>query len=154
MPYAPARSRAGQLQPAADPNVIPFIDVLLVLLIIFMVTAPKPTTDLKLDLTQAQAGAPPVIEPTIVDIRADLGGGYLLFIGDEQIAPDALATRTQALILARDPALTLALAHAEARVFVRSELDVAYAPVVDTIERLQLARFRNVAILAQDADAV
>jgi biopolymer transport protein ExbD len=61
------RSRA-RFEPAADPNVIPFIDVLLVLLIIFMVTAPKPTTDLRVDLPRPGTAIPVVIPPTIVHV--------------------------------------------------------------------------------------
>ena len=44
------RARRARLDETSEPNVIPFIDVLLVLLVIFMVTAPTPTTDLRLDL--------------------------------------------------------------------------------------------------------
>jgi len=64
-----ARKRVTRLAPTADPNVIPFIDVLLVLLIIFMVTAPKPTTDLRVDLPQRNVVSPALLEPTIVALR-------------------------------------------------------------------------------------
>ena len=55
--------------PAAEPNVIPFIDVLLVLLVIFMVTAPAPTVDLHVDLPRGPAHDPGPVHPTIVSIR-------------------------------------------------------------------------------------
>lgn len=65
-----SRKREG-LQPAAEPNMIPFIDVLLVLLVIFMVTAPKPTTDLRVDMPPPDSHGPvSPIEPTFVMLRA------------------------------------------------------------------------------------
>lgn len=147
-----AMTRRTELHPAAEPNVIPFIDVLLVLLIIFMVTAPKPTTDLRVDMPRTDVrGAPPVIEPTIVELRV-APGGYAIFLNGRAHTLDDVSAGALAHILAANPVLTQADAHAEARVFVRSELDVAYAPVVWTVERLQQAGFRNVSILAQNAD--
>jgi len=68
MALSMARPRRRAM-PQADPNVIPFIDVLLVLLIIFMVTAPKPTTDLRVDMaprvatTSRAVGASPAVVP-------------------------------------------------------------------------------------------
>ena len=56
------RERRARLDETSEPNVIPFIDVLLVLLVIFMVTAPTPTTDLRLDL-------PPAAPPAAMMIR-------------------------------------------------------------------------------------
>ena len=45
-----AGAKRGKLQPNSDPNVIPFIDIMLVMLIIFMVAAPMPTVDIKVEL--------------------------------------------------------------------------------------------------------
>ena len=146
------RPRARPMHPHAEPNVIPFIDVLLVLLVIFMVTAPKPTTDLRVDLPHPSSVAPPpMIEPTIVELRA-APEGYAVFVGGQAVSEADIGERALAHILAANPALDAATAHAEARVFVRSELDVAYAPVVHVVEALQQARFAKVAIIAQNAD--
>jgi biopolymer transport protein ExbD len=147
---AAARARA-RLQPAAEPNVIPFIDVLLVLLIIFMVTAPKPTTDIRLDLTPRTPGTASLIPPTVVHLR-EAAGGYRLFVGEEETTLDQVSERTVAHILAVDPALTIVDARADARVFVRSDLDVAYADVVAVVDDLQQARFQKVSVITQDAD--
>lgn len=137
--------------PANEPNVIPFIDVLLVLLIIFMVTAPIPTTDLKLDMPRP-GGTPPQIAPTIVEIRP-APGGFSLFLESEEIPFSELERRTLAHLLAKNPELTPRVAYAEAAIYVRADLDVAYQHVVALIEKLQLAHFRKVGILAQRADA-
>ena len=138
--------------PHADPNVIPFIDVLLVLLIIFMVTAPKPTTDLQVDLPRtARHGTPPVIPPTVVEIQSAPGGYRILLSGQEtnlaQVGEDALTH-----MLASDPALLPEDAFAEGRIYVRSDLGVTYQTVITVVETLQDAHFRKVAIYAQNAD--
>lgn len=147
---AAARVRAST-QPAAEPNVIPFIDVLLVLLIIFMVTAPKPTTDIQVDLTAPNPGIAAALPPTIVALREALDG-YRVYVNDEETTLDQVSERTLAHVLAADPVLTADDAHAEARVFIRADLDVAYESVVAVVDDLAQARFQKVAVLAQNAD--
>jgi biopolymer transport protein ExbD len=138
--------------PHADPNVIPFIDVLLVLLIIFMVTAPKPTTDLQVDLPRTDRhGTPPVIPPTVVQIRV-APGGYAVFVNGEEAGLDRLGGVALAHMLAADPAITREDAFAEGRIYVRSDLNVTYQSVITVVETLQDAHFRKVAIYAQSAD--
>jgi biopolymer transport protein ExbD len=137
--------------PAKEPNVIPFIDVLLVLLIIFMVTAPKPTTDIRLDLAASANGPPPVIEPTIVEVRDTLLGARV-FVAGEETALGEVSERTLAHVLASDSMLTAEDAFAEARIFVRSDLDVPYQNIVSVVDELQEARFQKVAVMAQSVD--
>jgi len=146
------RKRARSLAPAAEPNVIPFIDVLLVLLIIFMVTAPKPTVDLQLQLP---AGAAPplqvLIPPTIVEIDA-AGDGYRIFIGDREIALEDLSATVLAHGLAVDAVLTEEDVFAEAHVFVRArDQGVAYGAVVAVLDELKHAGFQKVGVFAQSA---
>jgi biopolymer transport protein ExbD len=66
----------------------------------------------------------------------------------DQLGHDALSH-----MLAVDPAITPEDAFVEGRIYVRSDLDVAYEHVVTVVETLQDARFRKVAIYAQNADA-
>ncbi len=146
-----ARTRT-RLEPAVEPNVIPFIDVLLVLLIIFMVTAPKPTTDIRLDLTPRTPGPASLIPPTIVQLRETPGAGYRLFVGEEETSLDQVSERTLARVLAVDSALTAQDALQDARVYVRSDLGVAYRNVVAVVDDLQQARFQKVAVIAQNVD--
>ena len=146
-----ARARS-QLIPSAEPNVIPFIDVLLVLLIIFMVTAPKPTTDLRVDLPPPGPSRPVTIEPTIIKIE-DAPGGLRLFVGSQEIEHAQLASVTLAHMLAADPTLSPQDALRGGRVFVRSDLTVPYQDVVSVVGDLQHAQFSNVSIAAQNADA-
>jgi biopolymer transport protein ExbD len=143
--------RRSTLQLAADPNVIPFIDVLLVLLIIFMVTAPKPTTDLRVDLSVRGQPIAYAIPPTIVDVRSS-PDGFAVFIGSEETTLQRLGADTLAYMTAVEPLLEPADAYADGRIYVRADLDVAYQHVVTVVETLQDARFRKVSIYAQRAD--
>ena len=144
------RARAYAL-PNAEPNVIPFIDVLLVLLIIFMVTAPRPTTDLQVDLPRPGLPIAIVIQPTIVQIRA-APGGYAIFVSGEETSLDQLSADALSHMLAANPLITVEDAFAEGRIFVRADLDVAYQHVITVVETLHDAQFRKVAIYAQNAD--
>jgi biopolymer transport protein ExbD len=146
------RARREPLPESAEPNVIPFIDVLLVLLVIFMVTAPKPTTDLRLDLPQAGIVRPPVfIPPTIVELRAE-PGGYGLYVSGNATNIDTVADDALAHILGAQPELTPEDAFIDARLHIRADMAVRYQDVVSVVERLQEARFQKVTVLAQRID--
>jgi biopolymer transport protein ExbD len=117
-----------------------------------MVTAPRPTTDLQVDLPRPGPPIEIVIPPTVVEIRA-APGGYRIFMSGEETSLDRVGADALAQMLAVDPALTAQDAYAEGRIFVRADLDVAYQNVITVVETLQRAHFRKVAIYAQDADA-
>lgn len=147
-----AARRDAQFQPAAEPNVIPFIDVLLVLLIIFMVTAPKPTVDLQIDLPVNPRPIAVVIAPTIVDLRPTRSG-FGVFIGDQEIGLAALPGEVMARAMAADPVLTEGDVFAEAHVYVRaSDQSIAYGAVVAALDELQNAGFAKVGVFAQSAE--
>ena len=144
--------RGARFLPSVEPNVIPFIDVLLVLLIIFMVTAPKPTVDLKIDLPQAGRLISVAIPPLIVDLRPD-PRGYAVFLGERELALSDLSSALLAQSLAFDPVLTEVDVLAESRVYVRAaEQSIAYGAVVTVLDELQSSGFQKVGIFAQAAD--
>jgi len=149
MPAVLVRKRAPLL-PSAEPNVIPFIDVLLVLLIIYMVTAPKPTTDLRVDMPRASPARLVALPPTIVAIR-QIGGAVQVFVDNEEVSSDELPQRALAHLQTANPSLTAEDALANAHIFVRADLDVAYERVVTVVDSLQRAQFMHVAISAQQA---
>ncbi|HYD89150.1 MAG TPA: biopolymer transporter ExbD [Vitreimonas sp.] len=145
------RKRARDLAPAAEPNVIPFIDVLLVLLIIFMVTAPKPTVDLQLQLPTRPVPVEVIIPPTIIDVDAS-ADGYRIFIGEEEIALADVSATVMARGLAVDSVLTEEDVFAEAHVAVRArDQGVAYGAVVAVLDELKQAGFAKVGVFAQSA---
>lgn len=151
MAYATPRRRLS-FAPSVEPNVIPFIDVLLVLLIIFMVTAPRPTTDLRVDLPTRHPSLASLIEPTIVHVMATPNGAAI-FIGAHQTTLANVGEQTLAHILATNPTLTPQDLRAQARVFVRADLDLAYHNVVEVVDALKARDFEHVSIVAPEADA-
>jgi len=145
-------ARRREFAPVVEPNVIPFIDVLMVLLIIFMVTAPKPSTDLQVDMAPPGIPIANQIPPTIVEIhRSAAGADY--FIGAERLTLNQLGQAALAAMISVDPRVTQADAHYNGRLFVHADLDVDYQGVVSAVDALKHAHFRRVSIAAQSADA-
>lgn len=146
-----ARRRAS-FEAAAEPNVIPLIDVLLVLLIIFMVTAPRPTTDIKLELPNRVAPAPVTIPPTFVNLR-DGDTGVRIFVADREVSLDALAGAVLTDAMAVNAALTREDVLADARIYVRADdQGIPYGGVVAVLDELQNAGFSKVGVFAQTAE--
>ena len=136
--------------PMTDPNVIPFIDILLVLLIIFMVTAPIPTVDIRVDLPPPN----PVpirlegLNPTIVGIR-ETPGGLVIYVDEETVQMSQLGDRTLDHAIRNNPALEVSEIYAEARIFVRADQSTTYGMVVNVMSRLQEEGFVKVGIFAE-----
>lgn len=136
--------------PVSEPNVIPFIDILLVLLIIFMVTAPIPTVDIRVDLPPPN----PVpirlegLNPTIVGIR-ETPAGLAIYVDEEVVQMSTLGSVTLSHAIRNNPALDTQDIFAEARVFVRADQSTAYGNVVDVMSRLQEEGFVKVGIFAE-----
>jgi biopolymer transport protein ExbD len=117
-------------------NVTPFVDVMLVLLIIFMVAMPLATTDLKLDLPPARESAVP-LEPTIISLQAD----GALFIGE---SPTTLAT------LGRDLAAKLGKGGAQQQIYVRGQPGVRYGAFLAVVDRLHADQYRKVGLVNEE----
>jgi biopolymer transport protein ExbD len=136
--------------PVSEPNVIPFIDILLVLLIIFMVTAPIPTVDIRVDLPPPN----PVpirlegLNPTVVGIR-ETAGGLAIYVDEEVVQMSNLGERTLAHAIRNNPALETSEIYAEARIFVRADQSTAYGNVVNVMSQLQEEGFAKVGIFAE-----
>ena len=145
-------SRARRLLPASEPNVIPFIDVLLVLLIIFMVTAPIPTSDLRIDLPPPNPRFVPLLgqTPTIVALR-ETSAGAAYFVDERAVRFSELGAGALERALHNNPGLDTAEVYAEARVVLRADQSTAYANVVDVMSALQEAGFVKVSIFSERA---
>jgi len=119
-------------RPIAEINVVPYIDVMMVLLVIFMITAPIVQQGVEIDLPQAAAQpiAPDQQEPVIVSV--DKKGDFYLDIGDEPDKPiDAqLMVNRIAAVLQLKPRIP---------VLVRGDREVAYGQVIDAMVLLQRA---------------
>ena len=137
--------------PVSEPNVIPFIDILLVLLIIFMVTAPIPTVDIKVDLPPPNP-VPIKLEglnPTIIGIREVPGAGLQVFVDAEIVTMSTLSDRALDHAIVNNPALNAEDIYAKAKIFVRADQSTAYGNVVNVMSLLQEAGFANVGIFAE-----
>lgn len=115
-------------------NVTPFIDVMLVLLIIFMVAAPLATVDVPVDLPGSTAAAAPRPEkPLYVTVGEDL----TISVGEEKVAREALAGRLDAVTGGNK---------AE-RVFLRADRTVAYGDLAEAMNLLRAAGYLKVALV-------
>lgn len=143
-------SSGGKGGPMTDPNVIPFIDILLVLLIIFMVTAPIPTVDIRVDLPPPNP-VPIRLEgenPTMVLIQ-ETPGGRVILVDEERVEMSQLGARTLDHAIRNNPGLNIEEIYAKAKIFVRADQTTAYGNVVDVMSRLQEEGFVKVGIFAE-----
>src|SRR5215831_2994464 len=114
-------------EPLAEINVTPMVDVMLVLLVIFMVTAPLLTVGVPLDLPKTQAAAITDPKPPVILSLNRMGEAY---IGDERIDPSELAERLSGLA-AEDPSRI---------VYVRGDKTISYAQLMDALAVVNRAR--------------
>src|SRR5271167_836542 len=123
-------------QPLAEINVTPMVDVMLVLLVIFMVTAPLLTVGVPLDLPKTQAAAITEPKPPVILSLNRVGE---VFIGDERIDPGDLEGRLSRLA-AEDPTRI---------VFVRGDQTISYAQLMDALGLVNRAGFSKVSLVAE-----
>ena len=131
-------------KPLAEINVVPYIDVMLVLLVIFMITAPLLTQGVKIQLpkTQAQTLAPQKQRPIIVSVNAK--GEYFLNIAEH---PEQVISRTD-LVTRIAAEIQLATAAGEVpNVLVKGDDQVNYGAVVQAMVLLQHAGVENVGLM-------
>jgi biopolymer transport protein TolR len=122
----------------AEINVTPMVDVMLVLLIIFMVSAPLLTVGVPLDLPQTQAKTlDQDKEPLTVSVNAN-GQVYLQ---NTEIAAEELVPKLKAITEARRGA--------EERIFVRGDRQIDYGTVMKVMGRISAAGFRRVALVTE-----
>jgi biopolymer transport protein ExbD len=119
-------------------NVVPFIDIMLVLLIIFMVAAPLATVDVNVDLPRSAATPQPrPDQPLYVTVQEDLS----VWVGEEQVAHidmrGALERATEG--------------DAETRVFLRADQSVSYGDLMTVMNLLRMAGYTSIALVGLEA---
>lgn len=119
-----------------DINVTPFVDVMLVLLVIFMVTAPLLTVGVPVDLPKTQA-APLTepVEPLTISIKADGS----IFIQETETPFESLVDRLS----------TITQNNPEARIYVRGDQKLAYGIIMEVMGSIGAAGYTKVALLAE-----
>ena len=140
-----ARARKRRM-PMAEMNVVPYIDVMLVLLVIFMITAPLLTQGVKVDLPQAASTSiqPDKKEPLVVTVSAS--GKFYLNVGDgqEKGIDDALLAQRVGAVLRNQPGTP---------VLVRGDKSVNYGRVILAMTLLQSAGAPSVGLVTESPPA-
>ena len=130
------RGRGGRYRPLAEINVTPLVDVMLVLLIIFMVTAPLMTSGVPVDLPKTSA------QPLNSDsepLTVSVNGEGKVFLQDSDIELTDLVTKLKAS----------AQNNAERRIFVRGDKGVPYGRIMEVMGTITQGGFTKVALLAE-----
>jgi biopolymer transport protein TolR len=128
--------RAPASRPMSDINMTPLIDVMLVLLVIFIVTAPLMTSSLKLDLPKAE-GARPSDAPAFIALAVDAEGR--LFLADQPLPPEQLAERVR----------EAARGNPEVEVQLRVDRAVPYGRVAELIGVVQAAGLSRIGFVTE-----
>ena len=131
-----SRGRGKKYRPVSEINVTPFVDVMLVFLVIFMVTAPLLAVGVPVDLPKTKASQISSEEPPLV---ISLQNSGKIFLQEIEITPEQIIPRLAAIKKA-NPNL---------RIFVRGDRMVPYGEVIGLMGRIQSAGFDKVALVAQ-----
>lgn len=126
-------------------NVVPYIDVMLVLLIIFMITAPLLSQGVKVDLPQVPSQVMPPTDKEPVVVSVDAAGNFFINYGDNQdqpISASVLTNRINALIKYQ-PGIP---------VFVKGDASVPYGRVVELMALLQGAGVDGVGLVTESPE--
>lgn len=134
-----SRGRTGY-QPMAEINVTPFVDVMLVLLIVFMVTAPLLTVGVPIDLPKAKAQTiADQVEPLVVSVNAK----GEIFIQDTVVPLEGLVPRLVAITENK----------ADTRIYVRGDRAIDYGRVMQVMGYINSAGYKRVALIAESPKA-
>ncbi len=134
------KGKQHRRKPMSEINVVPYIDVTLVLLIIFMITTPLLQTGVEVDLPQAEAKTIDQKEDLPLVVSIDATGQYFINIGgdeDEPIEPEQLTIQVAA-VLRNKPATN---------VLVRGDKAVDYGKVVVVMSALKTAGVENIGLM-------
>ena len=129
------RRRGGRARPMSDINVTPFVDVMLVLLIIFMVAAPLVTVGVPVELPNTAAGALPADQEEPLTITVTANGNVQ--IQTTEVPRDALVQRLRGIAAERT----------SDRVFLRADGAVAYSEIMQVMGALNAGGFSNIGLV-------
>ena len=128
-------ARRRRWQPMSDINVTPFVDVMLVLLIVFMVTAPLLSAGVPVDLPEAQA-KPLALEKEPITVTVDTEGR--IFIKDDEVQMADLVPHLN----------TIVAGDLDERIYVRGDKSVSYGTIMQVMGVMNGAGFRHIGLVA------
>jgi biopolymer transport protein TolR len=127
---------ARRYRPLAEINVTPFVDVMLVLLIVFMVTAPLLTVGVPVDLPKTKAKTiADSEEPLVISVNAE----GVIFLQDTEVEIESLVPRLKAITANK----------ADTRIYVRGDRSIDYGRVLEVMGTVNVAGFTRVALVAE-----
>lgn len=130
------RGRRSYYRPVSDINVTPFVDVMLVLLVVFMVTAPLLTVAVPVDLPKTQAQSiNQDKEPLVISIDA----AGKVYLQEKNMRLEDLVPKLKAITNT----------NADARIFVRGDKGVAYGRIMEVMGTISAGGFSKVALVAE-----
>jgi biopolymer transport protein TolR len=132
------RRRHRRRSVMSEINVTPFVDVMLVLLIIFMVSAPLLTVGVPIDLPQSQAKA---LDQDREPLTVSVNGKGQVFLQNSEIKVEDLVAKLEAITQARGGR--------DERIYVRGDRKVDYGTVMRVMGRLSAAGFHRVALVTE-----
>ena len=135
------RGRRERSHPISEINVTPFVDVMLVLLVIFMVTAPLLTIGVPIDLPKAEA---PLIQEPDEPLTISIDASGVIHLQDSEISLDRLTARL----------IAVTGANPDIRIFVRGDRAINYGRVMRVMSKVSSAGFNKVALVTEMPQAV
>lgn len=131
--------RPGSYRPMAEINVTPFVDVMLVLLIIFMVAAPLLTVGVPLDLPDSRAKA--ISDEDNKPLEVSIARDGQIFVGETEVSQERLVT-----ILT-----SMTESNPDRRIYIRADRAIDYGRVMKVLGDLSGAGFNKVALISESA---
>ena len=134
--YGGGGRRRSSYRPVSEINVTPFVDVMLVLLIVFMVTAPLLTVGVPVNLPKTKAKSiAESEEPLVITVNAE----GAVFIQDTEVAIENLVPRLRAITENK----------ADTRIYLRGDKDINYGRVMEVMGTVNIAGFTRVALITE-----
>ncbi|MAF67995.1 MAG: protein TolR [Micavibrio sp.] len=135
------RRRAGGFTQMSDINVTPFVDVMLVLLIVFMVTAPLLTAGVQVDLPDNNAAPVNTTDDKPIEISIDKSGS--VFVGETEVELERLSVLLNEMAKENTT---------EQRIFVRGDKGVSYGEIMDVVGVISETGFTKIALVSNPAN--
>ena len=134
-----SKSRKGQYRPMSEINVTPFVDVMLVLLVVFMVAAPLLSAGVPIDLPDSEAK--PLNDQDNKPLEVSISKEGKLYVGETLVKRERLITLL-ASITNNDP---------DRRIYIRADSSLDYGDVMNVLGAINAAGFRKVALISEKA---
>ena len=134
-----SKSRKGQYRPMSEINVTPFVDVMLVLLVVFMVAAPLLSAGVPIDLPDSEAK--PLNDQDNKPLEVSISKEGKLYVGETLVKRERLITLL-ASITNNDP---------DRRIYIRADSSLDYGDVMNVLGAINAAGFRKVALISENA---